>query len=70
MKRSYYYAARIDPPSERGEVFEYFKAYSKKQIKKHIENNGWKVIEIYDPAEKPVHGIYYQDVTEVYDRGF
>jgi hypothetical protein len=66
MKKTYYYVARINPPKERDEDFEYYKAYSKKQIKKHVENNGREVVVIYDPAEKPVHGIYYEDITEVF----
>jgi len=66
MKKAYYYAARLNPPADRDEPFEYYRAYSKRQIKKHAENNGWEVIEIYDPYEKPVHGIFYKDITEVY----
>ena len=71
MAKAYYYTARVNPPKERGEDFEYFKAYSKKQIKKHCENNGWELVAVYDPIEKPVHGTYYNDITEVYyERGF
>lgn len=69
--KAYYYTAKVNPPKERGEDFEYFKAYSKKQIKKHLANNECEAVEILDPTEKPTHGIYYQDITEVYyERGF
>lgn len=63
-KVAYYYVVQVFPRGE--DVHEYFKAVSKKQIKKHLNNIGKDAIQIYDPASKPVHGIYYSDVTEVF----
>ena len=61
-----YYTTRINPPRCRGEIFEYYKALNKEQIIKHAKNNGWEVLEIYDPIEKPIHGEHYDDITCVF----
>ena len=66
QKKAYYYVAEVFPHSNVNEPFEYFKAYSKKQIEKHLRNNGRDAIRIFDPAAKPVHGTFYEDITEVF----
>jgi hypothetical protein len=65
-KKAYYYTAHVFPVADPANPFEYFKAFSKKQIKKHLNNINKDAINIYDPSAKPVHGIYYEDVTEVF----
>jgi len=70
MKKSEYYYAVLMKADDINSLL-YFKAYSKKQIKKHLSNIKQTPVVIYDPSVKPVHGIYYHDITDVYyENGF
>jgi hypothetical protein len=61
--KAYYYTAVVSTPNE---PYKYFKALSKKQVKQHLKNTYTDFDIICDPSNKPVHGIYYQDITEVF----
>jgi len=63
--RHYYYTVQMSTITA-GSPYRHFKAFSKKQIKKYFNDNDISYIEIYDPNDKPIHGIYYHDITDVF----